>query len=286
MLAIGHMVAQHGRSLTAHYLEQAAHAGGVDAWYAFGDFCLQSDQPHYSPHKAAHWLGKAAQQGHVLANAAVGVLYLQGQGVAVDAVKALACFELAAQAGDARAQWNLGALYASGAPGVTRDLQQAFAWCRTSADQNFVPAQATLGVLCTLIGEFAQAATWWGKAAQAGDAEAQYNLARLYSQGQGVQASAELAFRWFYAAAQQGIVRAQARLGLLYATGEGVAQDSIAAHQWFHIAAQQGEDSAKANLERSRLLIGSAQIAEAVRRAQEWFAARQPGAPNLMDKPA
>jgi hypothetical protein len=131
-----------------------------------------------------------------------------------------------------------------------------------------VPAQATLGILFARIKEPAQAVQWWEKAAAQGDAEAQFNLAVMYTKGQGVERNPQTAFHWFLQAATQGVPSAQSKLGLLYAVGDGVAVDPIEAHRWFQRAALAGDTVAQANLARSRARLGPAQIAEAERRAQ------------------
>jgi TPR repeat protein len=111
---------------------------------------------------------------------------------------------------------------------------------------------------------------WWRKAAERGDPESQYNLAFMYSKGQGVAQNQQMAFYWFAEAAGQGVLSAQSRLGLMYATGEGVAADVIEAHKWFFIAAKGGDEAAMANRIRSESMLDQPQIAEAERRAQEW----------------
>ena len=48
------------------------------------------------------------------------------------------------------------------------------------------------------------------------------------------------AVKWFTKAAQQGNASAQFNLGLMYANGEGVVQDDVTAVKWYTKAAQQG----------------------------------------------
>ena len=51
---------------------------------------------------------------------------------------------------------------------------------------------------------YAQAAEWYRKAAEQGDAGAQFNLGHLYYDGQGVPQDYGEAVRWFRLAAAQG----------------------------------------------------------------------------------
>lgn len=85
-----------------------------------------------------------------------------------------------------------------------------------------------------------QAAAWYQKAAEQGDAEAQDRLALSYASGQGVPKDDARAVAWSSKAAKQGHPGAQFELGLWYARGQGVAQDDAQAVAWLRKAAEQG----------------------------------------------
>ncbi|MEW6560686.1 MAG: tetratricopeptide repeat protein, partial [Pseudomonadota bacterium] len=72
--------------------------------------------------------------------------------------------------------------------------------------------------------DLAQAASWFRKAADQGDADAQYNLGVMYANGQGVPQDYAQAASWFRKAADQGYAAAQNNLGIMYANGQGVPQ--------------------------------------------------------------
>ncbi len=76
--------------------------------------------------------------------------------------------------------------------------------------------------------------------AEQGDAEAQYELGRLYYFGDSVAQNYEKAAKWFTKAAEQGFVEAQCMLGLCYNTGEGVEKDSVKGIGLITKAAEQG----------------------------------------------
>ena len=63
------------------------------------------------------------------------------------------------------------------------------------------------------------------KAAEQGDAEAQFNLAGMYLTGEGVQEDYGKAVHWYSKAAEQGDVRAQGVLAMIYDMGIVVEQD-------------------------------------------------------------
>ena len=86
------------------------------------------------------------------------------------------------------------------------------------------------------------------EAAEAGDADAQFNLGTRHAQGQGVATSDTLAVEWLRRAADQGHTRARYNLGLMYLVGRGVAEDPDAAVDWFLLAAADGYPDAMHNL--------------------------------------
>ena len=67
------------------------------------------------------------------------------------------------------------------------------------------------------------------KAAEQGDAEAQFSLGSCYDEGEGVRVDKSLAVKWYRRAAEQGIVEAQFNLGICYETGDGVGKNVVEA---------------------------------------------------------
>jgi TPR repeat protein len=89
-----------------------------------------------------------------------------------------------------------------------------------------------------------QAVVWYIKAAQQGNASAQFSLGVMYEQGRGVPQDDTKAVVWYIKAAQQGHVSAQYNLGLMYAKGQGVPQNYKIAYILFNMAASKGNDNA------------------------------------------
>jgi len=86
------------------------------------------------------------------------------------------------------------------------------------------------------------------RAAEQGDASAQFNMALRYESGHGVPQDHAESLKWLRKAAEQGFVEAQYNLGCMYNTGEGVSQDHAEAVDWLRKAAEQGYASAQKNL--------------------------------------
>lgn len=105
--------------------------------------------------------------------------------------------------------------------------------------------------------------------AEAGNAEAQHNLAMLYRTGKGTQKDISASYDWFRRAAEQGVSDAQYYLGYMYDGGEGVAQDPQYAYVWYRKAAEQGHGLAQINL--GFLYANGTGVTQNIEQAYLWF---------------
>lgn len=83
------------------------------------------------------------------------------------------------------------------------------------------------------------------QAAEQGNAQAQYNLGAMYSEGQGVVQSDAKAVGWYLKAAEQEFAPAQYVMGFVHSRGQGVAKSYTEALQWFTKAAEKGVSEAQ-----------------------------------------
>jgi TPR repeat protein len=169
--------------------------------------------------------------------------------------RAVTSLEYAAEQGHTAAQWKLGRMYAEG-DGVPQDDLRAFDYfsriANAHADDNPGTPQARFvanafvalghyyleGIPKTRVKAdptrarqmFGYAATYFG------DPEAQFNLARLYMEGNGAPKDLRQAARWFNAAAHKGQYEAQAQLGAMLFAGNGVARQSARGLMWLTLA--------------------------------------------------
>ena len=158
---------------------------------------------------------KAVDKGSTSAMVELGVLYGTGAGVARDEAQARKLFERAAQAGNARGVSNLAALGGSTASDPTR-------------------ARELLA-----------------KAAET-NAEAQYQLGMMLSEGKGGTQDDAAARALFEKAAAQNHAGALERMGAFAQAGRGGPKDSDAAKAYYERAAALGDEDAKKALERLR----------------------------------
>jgi len=108
--------------------------------------------------------------------------------------------------------------------------------------------------------------------AEAGNADAQFNLGSLYYQGLGVPQDYREAVKWFRKAAEQGHLYAQVNLGSIYAEGiKGVIErDYPQALMWYLFAAARGDMEAIEMRDNLAMRMTPAQITEAQRLAREF----------------
>lgn len=93
----------------------------------------------------------------------------------------------------------------------------------------------------------AKALRWYRRAAELGHAKAQHRTAIGYFKGRGVAKDIPAAIRWYEKAANNGIVNARAKLGNIYTFGEGVPQNYKKAIKWLALASADGVASAQYN---------------------------------------
>jgi len=122
--------------------------------------------------------------------------------------------------------------------------REATETCRKAAEDGNASAQFELGKRyhngTGVEKDASEAVKWYRKAAEQGNALAQSSLGISYIKGEGVEKDATEAVKWLRKAARQGNTYAQFNLGVCYARGEGVEKDAAEAVEWFRKAAEQG----------------------------------------------
>lgn len=182
----------------------------------------------------------------------------------IDGDKASALTSLidAAKRGHAMAQWKLGRMYAEG-DGVDRDQVKAFDYFSQIANAHADDAPDTVqarfvanafvalgnyyldGIPDSPIGPdatraremFSYAASYFG------DPDAQYNLARMYLDGQSVKKDVRQAARWLGLAANKGQREAQAVLGHMLFNGAEVPRQAARGLMWLTLAREAASDA-------------------------------------------
>lgn len=174
---------------------------------------------------------------------------------AASAANSLSALQYAAEGGHPIAQWRLGRMYADG-NGVDRDDLRAFDYFSRIANQHaedspFAPQAQIVANAFVALGRyyrdgipntrvrsdreraremFHYAASYFG------NADAQYNLARMYLDGVGPQRDPKYAARWLSQAAQKGQFQAQALLGQMLFNGDLLPRQAARGLMWLTLA--------------------------------------------------
>jgi TPR repeat protein len=122
-----------------------------------------------------------------------------------------------------------------------------------------------------------QAAAWYRKAADLGQAVAMVNLGFLYDKGQGVSADLTQAVTWYRKAADLGNVTAMLNLSVMENRGRGVPRNVVEAYKWLILAAARSSGADQKTYAEQRDEFGAtmdpAEVAQAQQLAAAWLAA-------------
>jgi uncharacterized protein len=181
------------------------------------------------------------------------------------AVSAIDALKVAARGGEPLAQWQLAKIYANG-DGVPRDDVKAydyFSQIVTNYDEddpdrrdNAIVSSAFValgiynlnGIANSKVRPDPQRALQMFQFAATtfGDANAQYNLARMHLEGAGVDKDSREAIRWLFLAADKGHLQAEVLLGqTLFSGQEGVHPQRARGLMWLTLAREAAIDSKK-----------------------------------------
>ncbi len=116
----------------------------------------------------------------------------------------------------------------------------------------------------------AQALHWYELAATQGHAKAQYRLAIMHQNGWGVPQSDEEAEKWYLMAAEQGHVESQVALGRMFEMDYSEMYDPVAAYKWFSLAAMLGDPGAAEWKETIARKLTADQVATANAEVEIW----------------
>ncbi|WP_455200650.1 tetratricopeptide repeat protein [Kaarinaea lacus] len=169
-----------------------------------------------------------------------------------------------ADKGDEKAMYVLAEMYFGGL-GTTVNKPLADELYLAAANKGHIRAQYKIG-LRYLYGagqfekDYKKAANWLTRAAGAGDESAQFDLAIMYLNGEGVDKDFKAATGWLQKAAYKGHVIARYEYGRNLALGRGVDRNIITGTAWMLVSLVQGNSRAADTVEKIRLTLTSDQI--------------------------
>lgn len=118
------------------------------------------------------------------------------------------------------------------------DLITGIHLLRVAAQAGHAPAQARYGEILDKAEEDREAAIWYRKAADQGNAAGEFGLGMEYASGEGLPKELEKALEWVRRSAEQGYQSAVETMAMAYRSGGlGVAVDLKEAERWASKAA-------------------------------------------------
>jgi uncharacterized protein len=159
---------------------------------------------------------RLSRQGIPAADYNLAVMHLHKELPDASQPEGLRLMARAAERGFVTAMIGLAQLHERGEINGRRDLVAAQFWFRRAAEAGNVDAQVEVATAHYLgrgaARDPAAAAHWYREAAKGGDAGAQYLLASMYEQGLGVERDLRLARYWYAICARNGDVAAPAKV--------------------------------------------------------------------------
>jgi len=172
---------------------------------------------------------------------------------------------------------------------LSPDLEKAEQHFRRAAEQGETLAYPYLGEIALASNRQVEATRWFRQAdadhstssqlgrlkqavlagAEAGDADAQCEVAEWFAEGHGVPRDSTKATAWLQRAADQGFPPALYRLAVLYENGDGVVRDYPTALSLHERAAQAGQPDAQYRL--AQLYRDGGLLPKDLTKAMEWL---------------
>lgn len=244
-------------SEATRWLKAASNAGDLVSIYLMGTVYRGDYDLPANPEQAWELFSLASENNFAMATTALAGMLESGQTGAPDLEQAVKLYRTAVSQGDPQAELILGRLAGEGKLEGRAAPHRVIPWALAAADAgdekalDWLVAQADGGL----------------RAAQS-----------AYGQWLVEQGESEGAVKYLRQAAEAGDINAQYQLAMMLTTGDGIGQDYVWAHAWMNIAAAGGHQEAAQKRSVLNDLMTPEQVAEAQAQARAFFkAARQDG---------
>lgn len=161
--------------------------------------------------------------------------------------KALKWLEFAAEEGCEGHENLIGMMYEEGL-GVNCDKEKAFEWYMKAAEAGNAEAQFNVGHGCECQNIYIKAFDLYLECGKQGNIDALCNLGDMYENGIGVIRNNKLAFKYFMHAAKKGTAYAQYKVACMYDDVKDAIQDIKQAYNWYIKADNQNYAAARIKL--------------------------------------
>ena len=189
-----------------------------------------------------------ATKGDAESALSIGKDYATGNGVEINFDEAVKWLSIAEKKGNTDAKTIIGMIYAQ-----SGRVHEGLEKIKYSASKNNIKAMIFLGQ-SYYTGQYVtkdkiQSFSWYKKAADLGDPDAQYNVGIMYGNGDGIPKNYKLSFDMLKSSAESGNINALMSIANRYDAGSyGVNRDIERAFNLYSIAADIGYSEAQYNL--------------------------------------
>ena len=240
----------HSEEIKTTSIQQQAAAGDREAQFQLAECYRTGKELEQDWELAYQWYKKSAEQDYTPAMHALSLCLIDGYGTEKNPQEGIKILTTCAERGYMKSIHAIINVYMFGREGIEKNLNVAKKWAKIGAEQGDVACMSTYGVLL-LVPAYGTCQTeegkmWLQKAAQAGDAVAQYELGAMYYLGNyGENKDYVAAKYWLSLASEQNHAIATFVLGLIYYKGLDVEQNMEKFVQLCLKSAQLGYGSAQ-----------------------------------------
>jgi len=258
-----------GQVEAVKWLRLSAGQGNLTGQLFLGNAYAHGEGVRKNEAEALKWWTRSAQQGDADSQYGVGLMHWNGEGTPADEKEALRWFRAAAAQGLGNAHLRVGQFLAAG-KGIAPDAEQAWLHFQLAADakeswqhmlettpwmrdmlkrvETQLSAEQKAAVQARLpeqrIAEARQALLQLRRQAEAGDPQAQYDLAFKYALGELVDKDEAAAIGWWRRSAEQGYKQAMAELGFELWEADAPLRNRTQALRWLDRASELGVTNA------------------------------------------
>ena len=196
-----------------NWFRKAVASGNTDAYFNLGQAYSKGEGVTQDYAEAAKWYRKGADAGDAEAQFKLGIMYYKGQGLPQDYKLAYMWINLSASMSVPNFTWESHKIRAGARDVVQAKLTQdeldeaerlGTAWRPTVIMPPSIPRLTGVKAI-DKPREYAEAVRRYRKAADMGDAKAQFNLGRMYAEGKGVTQDYVLAYMWINLSASTAV---------------------------------------------------------------------------------
>lgn len=233
---------------------EAASAGHVGAQGLLSQLYYEGKGANKDYAKAVEWANKAAKKNDPRGLNTLGLANYYGNGAKLDGKKGETYLIKASDLGLPEASNNLSYIYEDVGKRTlsVKSGEKALVLCKKAADAGLADAQIHLGRMYSsgyfVKKDMAKAAEYYAMAAEQGDAEAMLALGSAYRFGEGVPKDYKKAIELFEKAAEKNNGEALCYLGVMHINGEGVSTDTSKGIKYLERSASLGNERGQYNL--------------------------------------